>query len=345
MKAIDTFNQALKNNNYNFCFYGEDIFYLDLVFENFKHQLSDIIDETEVIRLNAEKVSFQLIYDELNTLPFFGDKKLVIVENLLDLTAKNKSFFTEQEKKAFINYLMNPNQTTILALLINGNIDKRKKFTKELLKNVNEIKAEILDAKEINDYLQELNQPSQILTAKQIELIVALSNEQLELAVNHFKKIRALSETESITDDLIYKTQIKDLAQNLFDLSKYLIAEQTESAFSLFYDLMKVAKPGELIKINGILISQFRFFLSLKILIGQGKSNEQIANELKGNNSKPINPNRIRFASREIKRVSELFLVNVQRLLVEADFQMKSGSQDNQLLFETLLLKIINLEK
>lgn len=345
MKAINTFNQALENNISNFCFYGEDTFYLDLIFENFKNLLSHRIDDTETIRLNAEKVDFQLIYDELNTLPFFGEKKLVIIENLLDMTAKNKNFLTDQEKKTFINYLKNPNQTTILVLLINGNIDKRKKFTKELLKNLSEVKAEIVDAKEIYEYLAKLNQSSQILSEKQLQLVVELSNDQLELAVTHFKKLRALSETESITDELIYKNQIKDLAQNLFDLSKYLITEQTDAAFSLFYDLMKVAKPGELIKINGILISQFRFFLSLKILMAQGKSNEQIANELKGINTKPINANRIRFASREIKRVSESFLVKVQRLLIETDFQMKSGSQDNQLLFETLMLKIINLKK
>ena len=31
MKAINTFNQALENNISNFCFYGEDTFYLDLI--------------------------------------------------------------------------------------------------------------------------------------------------------------------------------------------------------------------------------------------------------------------------------------------------------------------------
>ncbi|MDR1568497.1 MAG: DNA polymerase III subunit delta [Streptococcaceae bacterium] len=345
MKVIDQINQALQQNQLNFFFYGNNSFYLDYLLKHFTKVVARTIDDTETMHLNMEKISFQNLFDELNTLPFFAEKKLVILENMLDLTAKNKAFLSEDERHTLINYLKQPNPTTIFVILIHGNADKRKKFTKEINKLSAEVKAEITDDQEISQFLTQLNsqQATPILTPAQIHLVASLSNFQLELAVNNFTQLSALAETKVITDELIRNNQIKDLTQNVFDLSKFIIKGQVGETFLLYNDLMKVAKSGELIKINGILIAQFRFLLTIQLLKQQGYSLEQMAERMKTLNGKAINPNRIRFAIRDLKQISLEFLVASEKILIETDYLMKSSAQDSQLLFETMLLKLNDL--
>lgn len=345
MKALDELKKGIKNSDSIFCIYGDDSFYSDYLFQQFKLGIAAWIDDTETMHQSLDKESFQTVFDELNSLPFFAEKKLVIIEDLFDLTAKNKSYLSDDERKTFIDYLNQPNPSTILLVLIHGNLDKRKKFTKEFMKIAVDVKAEIVDNQEVVQFLMQMNEAEKKLSVAQIQLIAELSEYQLALTQNNFKQICALAQTQEVTEEMIRANQIKDLSQNIFDLAKMIIQNQTESAFLLFYDLMKVAKAGELIKINGILISQFRFFISLKILKNQGFSDDRIQSEMKGLNSKSVNINRIRFASKEISQTSERYLIECLKELIECDFQMKSSSQDSQLLFETLLLKIINLPK
>ncbi|MFK5291353.1 DNA polymerase III subunit delta, partial [Lactococcus lactis] len=73
-----------------------------------------------------------LALEDLESLPFFSDSRLVILENLVNLTTAKKSVLDEKQLKRFENFLDDPPETTQLVLILYGKLDSRLKVVKKL---------------------------------------------------------------------------------------------------------------------------------------------------------------------------------------------------------------------
>ncbi|MFR4616609.1 MAG: hypothetical protein ACLT64_07660 [Streptococcus salivarius] len=87
-----------------------------------------------------------LALEDLESLPFFSDSRLVILENLVNLTTAKKSVLDEKQLKRFENFLDDPPETTQLVLILYGKLDSRLKVVKKL-----KAKATLLEAQELKN--------------------------------------------------------------------------------------------------------------------------------------------------------------------------------------------------
>ena len=74
--------------------------------------------------------SYQEAEMDLESLPFLSDYKVVIFDNLLDITTNKKSYLEDSSLKRFEAYLENPVDTTRLIICAPGNLDGKRRLVK-----------------------------------------------------------------------------------------------------------------------------------------------------------------------------------------------------------------------
>ncbi|WP_252899206.1 hypothetical protein [Lactococcus fujiensis] len=79
--------------------------------------------------------NLDLALEELDSLPFFSDIRLVIFENLTNMTTEKKSVFDDKQMKRFEDFLENPVDFTQLVIILHGKLDSRLKSVKKTKKS------------------------------------------------------------------------------------------------------------------------------------------------------------------------------------------------------------------
>ena len=69
---------------------------------------------------DMKEVDYNSLELELVSLPFFADEKIVILDHFLDITTAKKRYLSDDELKAFEEYLENPSPTSKLVILRKG---------------------------------------------------------------------------------------------------------------------------------------------------------------------------------------------------------------------------------
>lgn len=297
-------------------------------------------DDLNFLSFDMENSSIDEVIAEAETLPFFGDQRLVFVENPYFLTGEKGTNSIDQNTDLLVNYLKEPLETTVLVIFAPyEKLDERKKVTKQLKKTAITIDVKQLDEKAVRQYLLNTLENSEIKMDRQaIDLFLRLTDLDLSKMKRELQKILLYGqEQEVITVKEIEQLVPKTLEHNLFDMTQYILSGRTEQALRLFQDL--VTQSEETIKINAILLSQIRLFLQTKFLVKIGYQQANIAETLK------IHPYRVKLAMQEVRKFDEQTLRRLFDELVEMDYEIKSGKIEKELSFQLFVLRTGELLK
>ncbi len=297
-------------------------------------------DDLNFLSFDMENSSIDEVIAEAETLPFFGDQRLVFVENPYFLTGEKGTNGIDQNTVLLVNYLKEPLETTVLVIFAPyEKLDERKKVTKQLKKTAITIDVKQLDEKAVRQYLLNTLENSEIKMDRQaIDLFLRLTDLDLSKMMRELQKILLYGqEQEVITVKEIEQLVPKTLEHNLFDMTQYILSGRTEQALRLFQDL--VTQGEETIKINAILLSQIRLFLQTKFLVKIGYQQANIAETLK------IHPYRVKLAMQEVRKFDEQTLRRLFDELVEMDYEIKSGKIEKELSFQLFVLRTGELLK
>ena len=297
-------------------------------------------DDLNFLSFDMENSSIDEVIAEAETLPFFGDQRLVFVENPYFLTGEKGTNGIDQNTDLLVNYLKEPLETTVLVIFAPyEKLDERKKVTKQLKKTAITIDVKQLDEKAVRQYLLNTLENSEIKMDRQaIDLFLRLTDLDLSKMMRELQKILLYGqEQEVITVKEIEQLVPKTFEHNLFDMTQYILSGRTEQALRLFQDL--VTQGEETIKINAILLSQIRLFLQTKFLVKIGYQQANIAETLK------IHPYRVKLAMQEVRKFDEQTLRRLFDELVEMDYEIKSGKIEKELSFQLFVLRTGELLK
>jgi len=276
--------------------------------------------------LDTQNADFAL--EELESLPFFADKKLVIFENLSNLTTAKKIIFDEKQMQRFESFLDNPLETTQLIIVLHGKLDSRLKVTKKLKKIATILTAEELKSQELNAYFQSK-------TALKNNILRAVF-EKSNFTFSTIKQNIALLETYAMGKEIsladVEKVVPKSLQDNIFDLTDLIFKGKLNEARTLIADLL--LQGEEVIKILTILTNSYRLYYQVKLMKDKGWSEIQQTSQLK------IHPYRVKLANQVVGRLSSQNLAQSLKLLIETDYQIKSGYGDAKYLLDLSVIKL-----
>lgn len=128
-----------------YLFYGSERFLLQAALQELIAAVAPGDNPFNLTRLNGENISVAEILTHANTLPFFTERKLVIVDNCPQGWFANRKKAVESDAEAaetaaepdlasLLAYLQNPAESTVLVFLAGESINKAKKLSKAAAK-------------------------------------------------------------------------------------------------------------------------------------------------------------------------------------------------------------------
>ncbi|MBP3038931.1 DNA polymerase III subunit delta [Bacillaceae bacterium Marseille-Q3522] len=284
---------------------------------------------------DLEETVIDTAIEDAETIPFIGEKRLIFLHNPSFLTAEKGKDRLEHDIKKLERYLLAPSPFTVLVFFAPyEKLDERKKLTKQLKKSAAVLEAKKLTETELISWIRESAGAHQVsIDDDAAEKLLLLTENNLFLLASEMAKLALYCrEEKKINLESVEKLVSRTLQQNIFTLVDKVVQRKIDEAFRIYYDLRK--QNEEPIKILALLTSQFRVIYQVKELAGRGYGQKQIAAIIK------IHPFRVKLASAQSRYFSEKELAGIIARLAEADYQMKTGGMDKDLLIELFLFHL-----
>lgn len=321
---------------------GEDTGQYQLAKEALLQQIGFDSSDLGFAYFDMSEASYEQVELDLVSLPFFADEKIVILDYFVDVTTDKKRYLSEDELKRFEAYLEQPSETTRLILLVPGKLDSKRRLVKLLKRDAVQFEAGVLKEADIRAFFKKsLVKEGLQLSDTVFEQLLIKSNFDFSEVTKNLAFLKAYKPDGVIEEGDIAAAIPKTLQDNVFDLSKMVLSGQTDAARSLVRDLRLQGEDE--IKLLAILLTQFRMFLQVKLLHNEGRSESQIVTDLSSYLGRKVNPYQVKFALRDARALPLSFLKDTVALLIETDYQIKTGRLDKDYLFDICLLKMTSL--
>ena len=288
---------------------------------------------------DMKEVDYKSLELELVSLPFFADEKIVILDHFLDITTAKKRYLSDDELKAFEEYLENPSPTSKLVIFAEGKLDSKRRLVKILKRDAKIFEALEPKEQEMRSYFQKWTQEQGLtFDGKSFEQLLIKSGFQFSEIQKNLLFLQSYKDDDRITEEDIVEAIPKTLQDNIFDLTQLILTKKIDQARDLVKDL--TLQGEDEIKLIAIMLGQFRLYTQVKILQESGQTESQMVSSLGNYLGRNPNPYQIKFALRDSRRLSLDFLQNSIRYLIQADYQIKTGVYEKGYLFERALLQI-----
>ena len=294
-------------------------------------------DDMNFVRYDGNNTLVQEIVDEANYVPLGYDKKVVCVDNcyfLMKPKPRNK-IESDQDYKALISYLKNPNPDCYLILTVpTADIDQNSDIFKIIKESGKTTFMGDPTIKEWNEYVRKVindtitKNPEFKMDSDALMELIDRTAGDIPLLKNSVIKLFLYTKHVRYEDVLLLVT--RPLEDNTFQLFNYLLDGENEKAIGLFRDLqVSNVEPVTLISMLG---NQFRLLNQVVFLSKKGMTNDDIANELK------IKTIRVQILKKKTFAMSEKAIHKALDDLFDLDLQIKSGLVDRFYAFELFLI-------
>ena len=327
MKTLD---QDLKNHTYHACYliYGTEEYLKQFYKKRFIKELTD----GNSVNLNVfeqESLSIDEIIATCDTLPFFSDYRLVIVED---------SRYFKSSQEALCKYLEQLPETTVLVFF-EKEIDKRNKLYKLVAKKgyVCEMNAQSQDSliRWIGGYLKRADRK---ITKQTATLILTTVGEDMTSIAQELEKLIAYTEgRDTIADADVLAICTKRPESRIFDMFDAMAAEDQKRVFQIYYELIENKEPY--MRILFMLEKQFNQLLLAKQMSLNNISNPEIASTLK------ISPWQVGKLLKQSRNFSVKLLKKAMEEAVMNEEAVKNGRLDEKSAVEMILAKYVKAPK
>ncbi|MCZ2465459.1 DNA polymerase III subunit delta [Limosilactobacillus vaginalis] len=283
---------------------------------------------------DMETTPLAVALDDAMAAPFFGERRLVLINKPYFFTGEKGPAKIEHDLDSLSNYLQHPEPSTILVFLAPyEKLDGRKKIVKELKKVAVTVDTAPLDEAHARQQVRaELTSDQYTIDETAIEELVQRTNADYELMNANLSKLKLLTyQDRHITQQAVKELVPQSLDENVFDLVNAVLKHDQPRSIDLYDQLIAGQQPP--LRINAVLISQFRLLLQIKILSSRGLSQGSLAQKLK------VHPYRVKLGLRTVRQFSLLALENAYLGLVNIEKALKTTQRDPRLLFQLFMLQ------
>lgn len=307
--------------------YGEEEWIKNKIVRDVKKQVLD--EATELMNYSifeGKEVIVSTIIDTCETMPFFSDRKLVIVKN----SGLFKSGKKEESEKLADWISVIPEY--VVLLFLETEVDKRGRLYKQIKGCCTVIEVGYPGNEEM---IRILSEKYQNINRDVLTYFLQNMPQNITYTLNEFEKLLDYTRGREITQKDIDAVCIFSLEQRVFTLVKEVTNKNTIEALRIYKALIesKESPIGVLV----LIARQYRMMLQVKYLIKANTPQKQIASEV----GVPF------FAVKEIVKQTELFsfkqLEEAIKFCLESDILIKTGQMEAVQCIEILLIKCIYL--
>ncbi|GGE31517.1 DNA polymerase III subunit delta [Streptococcus himalayensis] len=318
---------------------GDDVGQFEELKRLFLEKIGYDRSDLNISYFDMKEAPYAEVENDLISLPFFEEEKLVILDHFVDITTIKKRSLSDDELKAFESYIEQPVETTRLIIFAEGKLDSKRRLVKLLKRDGRILEASQPKDEEIRRYFTHVSHEKGLQFAPQVfEELLVKSGFQFSEMTKNLAFLEGYKKTGIISSEDIVEAVPKTLQDNIFDLTQLILNSKIDAARSLVQDLRLQGEDE--IKLIAIMLGQFRTFLQVQLLAEGGRGEQQIVADLSHYLGRKVNPFQVKYALRDSRRLSLAFLEASVTCLIETDYQIKSGIYEKDYLFDLALLKI-----
>ncbi|MGX6429105.1 DNA polymerase III subunit delta [Levilactobacillus yonginensis] len=284
------------------------------------------------VSYDMDTVPLAVALDDAMAAPFFGERRVVCIDNPQFLTGETKKQKVDHDIDSLQTYLGSPMPSTVLVFFAPyEKLDGRKKVVKQLKKTATMIEIGNFSERDVRQFIgDQLKSDGYSMAPNALNELIQRTDADLTLMMSELPKLELFTlPAKEIQLSAVTGLVRQTLTQNVFDLVNRVLAKDTAGAVTLYRELL-LAKE-EPLRINAILQGQFRLLIQTKILAKQGYSQGKLASILK------VHPYRIKLALQSHRRFKLTDLNRAYLGLFRVEQQMKSTAMEPEMLFSLFM--------
>ncbi|MBG9981999.1 DNA polymerase III subunit delta [Aerococcaceae bacterium DSM 111020] len=330
--------QALHQNKIApiYTLHGTESYLRDSFIQEIMNKVEEMdAGEVDVTYIDLKDQSIAEMIDEANMYSFFSQFRIVIIADIDVLIGSSATKLSQSNEKMLLEYLSQPNPNTILIFNhLSDQMDKRRKLTKQLMKETAFIDISQMNEQGVARYLQDYLSHSNLKLSKEaIQTLLMRTDYQLTAIMTELNKLEAYAISgNTITVDVIKQLVPRTLESDVFELSNAVVDLNIDKAVQIYQDL--ILNQHEPIALHGLLIAQFRLFIQVRLLASQGFLEGDIAKQLS------VHPYRVKLALQNNRKIPYDVLIELYDEMAEIDFNLKQGIGVKETYFYLLLTKL-----
>lgn len=302
--------------------YGDDEYAIQKQINTIVAKIDASYDE---IKLDMDDNNIGDLIEELRTIPFLSEKKVIYVTNISNIDDKSDYY------EDFLNAINTFNDTNIAIFLADSKLKTDSTIYKDLKKyaicyaftnngtSLDELLVEILKD---NDFQMAKDAKDELLA--RVDNAKALISELDKLLMYKY-------DDKQITKNDVVLLVSKNLDLNVFDLVTAVIEKNKKKAIEIYNDL-QVANVSATYLL-GLLLSKFQEIFDVKVLIQGGYSQDLIASIFK------VKSGRAYYMIKNANMLNMKLVKQKLEELTKLEYDIKSGRQEQTLGLELFILK------
>lgn len=333
MKKI---NEDIKNSSFEgiYLIYGEEAYLKN----QYKNKLKEAIvgDDGMNYSYFEGDLDYGALEDMVVTMPFFADKRLIVIDNSKVFKPKKKDEEgAEKEKKSEhpLEKILDKKIDEVVIVFVEEEADLRNKLVKKIAKEGYVCKLDAQDENILKRWvkMKVAEQNSSISDATATYLIDCVGT-NMENLISEIDKLTAYTfDKKEITKSDIDDLCVKNLNTVVFAITNNMMEKKVHKVLKIFNDLL--AQREHPMHILYLLTGQFNIIYQISCLKEKGLNPAQIAGKLN------IKEARVKVNLPFTKNFSKTTIKAALEDFCDYEEKVKSGRIDEVVGLETLLVK------
>lgn len=302
--------------------YGTESYLKKLYKNKLKEAISGNGEDMNFSYFEGKQVNVSKVVDVANTLPFFSDRRLVMIEN--------SGYFKNQNDLA--DYIRDfPDSTHVV--FIENEVDKRNRLFKAVkdIGTISEMNG--MDESNLKLWIASLlDKDKKKITGETILHLLSKVGTDMENIQNEIEKLCCYAyDREVITITDVEEVCTSLISGKIFQMIDAIGSKNQNQALDLYYDLLALKEKP--MSILFLLTRQFNILLQVKDLVGLGYNNSLISQKT---GLMPFTIGKYVSQSKNFKRD---ILIDALNTCVSMEEQVKTGRINDKICVELLIVK------
>lgn len=323
------------NGFMNTLIYGNESFLLEQALHKRLKSLVNIQDTMNTVFYDASSSSFSIlqVIEEAQTLPFFSEHKVLVIQNCTFLTRGVN--LKENEISELLQHLSRPIETcTIIFMHDNDNLDTQKKITKKIIELCEVDHVKKLETNEFRQFLMSLLKENGIkMNSEAFEEFLKRMDNNMSVSYHETEKLALYGNQITLED--VEALISRPLDNEAFHLVNALMDKNLKQALHIYNDMMILNM--EPLSFSGLIASQLRLLYQVASLDREGYHRQEMINKLSPANN--VNVYRLNKMLTLARQTSPERILGILNYLSNYDHRSKIGLVDKKFGFELFLIE------
>ena len=323
MKRI---TQDIKSGQFSniYLLYGEEAYLRRQYRDNLRKALVPEEDTMNCTIYSGKDINVNEMIDMAGTMPFFAERRVIIVEN--------SGLLKSAANERLLALLKNMPETSHL-IFVEEEVDKRGKLYKAITAKGYAALCEVQDVATLKKWIMGLlKKENKMITADALNLLLDKTGASMENIRREVEKLVCYKYFDvGITAGDVEEICTVQIQNRIFDMVEAVAAKNQKAALALYYDLLALKEAP--MKILALIARQFNMLLQVKEMKQKGYPETEIAQK--------TGLNAYFLKKKYIPQAAQFKLHRLEAALrecVEAEERVKTGKMSDILSVELIIV-------